>query len=563
MKRFPHVFRPFFEKNKLLKGKKNILLWLLILVPVVIHLIVLDKFSINFPFEDGHRVFLDFSYNYLNAEKISDKIILFFTPDNESRPFLIRISLLIQLALFDKINFRYLLIAFNVYTFILVAIFIRRYWKSPPLLIVCSFSLLSLCNWELFFRSDVASYQLASISLSILVFYLISNNPSGKSFIKNSIILVCLFLVPFGSAVGFITVFFVLVYAIIRKTNPKWYFILSLFILQLYLYYSFGTENATSDGLFQNVLKYKFELIWAYFMSLGGVFQLMSNSISFTISGIFGIIIFTVCSWFLLRNWKQKDLDFEKLVFLFMASSLAIIVLNRYNYWVIGYESVLVPRYKIYGVIILILAISFVFKQVNTRFIKNSLPIGVICLYVFWLLKSWYSVTLKKETQMMDAYNLEKNMVRNERANNTFEARYKYDYLKKNGYFDASELYNEVLNMVQNGTVVYPEKVVLKYVDFDPTFESDWGGKNTILNKIFVSGKFPVSDTYFIQLIDKNNKAIILNGFRRPNSVLKRLVAKERQIDFLSKEFEMEYFKLEKPLTCRVICINPVYSVSK
>ena len=546
-----------------MKGKKNILLWFLILIPVIIHLYVLDKFSLNFPFEDGHRVFLDFSYNYLNAQNIGEKITLFLTPDNESRPFLIRISLLIQLALLDKINFRYLLIAFNIYTFILAAVFIKKYWKNPYLVIISCFGLLSLCNWELFFRSDVASYQLATISLSNLAFFLISNTNQHSSFFKKCIIFICLFLVPFGSAIGFITVFLVIIYAFIRKTEPRWYYILALFIFQLYLYFSFGTDEESSGSFIQNVFKYKFELVSAYFISLGGMFQYISNYSSFAVSGVLGILIFTACYWFLFKHWKEKDLDFEKLVFLFMASSLAIIVLNRYNYWVIGYESVLVPRYKIYGVIMLILAISFVFKQINSSKTKVSFTIGVIVMYMFWLLKSWYSITLKKETQMIDAYNLEKGMVRNDVANNTFEAGYKYDYLKKKGYFNANELYNDVLVKIKNGTIVYPEKVTIKYVDFDPTFESDWGGKSTVLNKIFIYGTFPTSETYFIQLIDKNNKAIILNGFRRPSSVLKRLFNKETQIDFLSKEFEMEYFKLQKPLTCRIICVNPVVSIQR
>lgn len=546
-----------------MKGKKNILLWLLILIPVIIHLFVLDKFSLNFPFEDGHRVFLDFSYNYLNAQNIGEKITLFLTPDNESRPFLIRISLLTQLALFDKINFRYLLFAFNVYTFILAAVFIKRYWKNPYLVIISFFSLLSLCNWELFFRPDVASYQLATISLSILSFFLISNTNNGSSFFKNCIILICLFLVPFGSAIGFITVFFVIIHTFIRKSDLRWYYILALFIFQLYLYFSFGTDDESSGSFIQNVFKYKFELIWAYFLSLGGVFQYISNYTNYVVSVVLGLLIFTVCSWYLLKHWKEKNLDFEKLVFLFMASSLCIIVLNRYNYWVIGYESVLVPRYKIYGVIILILAVSFLFKRINSSNTKAYITLGVIIMYVFWLLKSWYLITLKKETQMIDAYNLEKKMIRNDVANNTFEAGYKYEYLKKNGFFNAKELYSEVLLQIKNGTIVYPEKVTLKYVDFDPTFESDWGGKKSVLNKIFIYGTFPASETYFIQLIDKNNKTIILNGFRKPSSVFYRLISKENRIDFLSKEFEMEYFKLEKPLKCRVICVNPLASNQK
>jgi hypothetical protein len=541
-----------------LKSKKNILFWLLFLIPVVVHLVILDKFSLNFPFEDGHRVFLDFSYNYLTTEKISEKISLFLTPDNESRPFLIRVSLLTQLALFDKINFRYLLIAFNAYTFVLVAVFVKKYWKKPALIIISCYGLLCLCNWELFFRSDVASYQLATISLSILAFFILSTSSLRPSFLKNWTIFICLFLVPFGSAIGFITVFLALIYSFIRKTKPRWYIILILLVVQLYFYYSHGTEPESTAGFFQNIYKYGLELFWAYFMSLGGVFQFMFNDYSFSFSGILGLVIFTGCGLYLLKHWKQEDLDFEKLVFLFMTSSLAIIVLNRYNYWVIGYESVLVPRYKIYGVIVLILGISFVFKYFNKQSVKVLFSIGVIGIYIVWILKSWYLITLKKETQMIDAYNLEKGMIRNEKANNTFEANYKYQYLKKNRFFNANELYSKVLNQVNNGTVVYPHKVVLKYVDFDPTYESDWGGKKTVLNKIFVSGVFPKSETYFIQLIDKNNNQIILNGFRKPVSILKRLISNETSIDFLSKEFEMAYYKLEKPFTCRVICINPV-----
>lgn len=205
------------------------------------------------------------------------------------------------------------------------------------------------------------------------------------------------FLVPFGSAIGFITVFFVIIYTFIRKTNLRWYYILALLIFQLYLYFNLGSDDVASSSFIQNVFKYKFELIWAYFLSLGGVFQYNSNYQSFAICGVLGILIFTGCSWFLLKHWKEKDLDFEKLVFLFMASSLAIIVLNRYNYWVIGYESVLVPRYKIYGVIILILAISFVFKRINSTTVKASITLIIIIMYIFWLLKSWYLITLKKK----------------------------------------------------------------------------------------------------------------------------------------------------------------------
>ena len=244
------------------------------------------------------------------------------------------------------------------------------------------------------------------------------------------------------------------------------------------------------------------------------------------------------------------------MIFIFGVGSLALIVISRFNYWIIGYDSVLGARYKIYGILVLLAGLSFVFRMKIESKIKWSIVGIFIVFYVGWFLKSSDYLNLKNETQMMDAYNLEKGIVRNEKQNTTFEADYKYKYLKQNGYFNANDLYFQVLSKIKNGIVVLPEKAVLFQVDFDPAFESDWGGKEEKLYKIIVTGHFPMSANYFIRIIDKNNKTMLLNGLRKPLSIIKKVVETDKEIDYLSKEFELSNYKLEKPLKCDVICLN-------
>ncbi len=536
---------------------KILLIWFFVSIPIVLHFVFLSKFSLNFPFEDDHRVFMDFFYNYLNADDFKQRILILLTPDNESRPFLIRLSLLIPLSIFKAIDFKSILYFVNIYTFVIVLVFIRKYRDIPIFLVLISFLLLSHCSWEMFFRNDVASYQLASVSLSILLFYLISISNSLENIPIRILFYFCLLVVPFGSALGFVTVFLIMLYAFFRKIHPHRFIILSFLVFQIVIYFISETGDGNNISPFENLFKYNYELIWAYFIALGGQFRFIYNDLGYTISGFFGVFTLIFSIYFLLKNWSSKAYDFEKLIFIFGAGSLALIVISRFNYWIIGYDSVLGARYKIYGILVFLAGMSFVFRMNIKPRVKWAIVGVFIVFYIGWYLKSSDYLNLKNETQMMDAYNLEKGIVRNEKQNTTFEADFKYQYLKQNGYFNANDLYLQVLSKIRNGIVVLPEKAVLSQVDFDPAFESDWGGKEEKLYKIIVTGHFPMSANYFIRIIDKNNKTMLLNGLRKPLSIIKKVVETDKEIDFLSKEFELSHYKLEKPLKCNVICLNP------
>ena len=537
----------------------SLILWLFVFIPIVLHFVFLNKFSLNFPFEDDHRVFMDFFYNYLNADDFKHRILILLTPDNESRPFLIRISLLIPLSIFKTIDFKSILYFVNIYTFVLLWVFIKKYRYTPIFLVLISFLLLSHCSWEMFFRNDVASYQLASVSLSILLFYLISLPKSLQNVFIRILFYFCLLVVPFGSALGFITVFLIMLYAFFRKIHPHRIVILLLLVFQIVVYIISDTGDGNNISAFDNLFKYNYQLIWAYFIALGGQFRFIYNDLGYTISGCFGVFTLVFSTYFLLKNWYSTAYDFEKLIYIFGAGSLSLIVISRFNYWIVGYDSVLGARYKIYGILVFLAGMSFVFRMKITPLIKWAIVGIFIVFYVGWYLKSSDYLNLKNETQMMDAYNLENGIVRNEKQNTAFEADFKYQYLKKNGYFNANELYSNVLSKIKNGIVVPPDKAILYQVDFDPAFESDWGGKEDKLYKIMVTGHFPMSANYFIRIIDKNNKTMILNGLRKPLSIIKKVVENDKEIDFLSKEFELSHYKLEKPLKCDVICLNPRY----
>ena len=416
--------------------KKNLLkiflIWFFVSIPIVLHFVFLSKFSLNFPFEDDHRVFMDFFYNYLNADDFKHRILILLTPDNESRPFLIRLSLLIPLSVFKTIDFKSILYFVNIYTFVIILVFIRKYRDIPIFLILISFILLSHCSWEMFFRNDVASYQLASVSLSILLFYLISITNCLENMLIRILFYFCLLVVPFGSALGFFTVFLIMLYAFFRKILPHRFIILCLFAFQIFVYFISETGDGNNISPFDNLFKYNYKLIWAYFIALGGQFRFIYNDLGYTISGCFGVFTLIFSTYFLLKNWSSKVYDFEKLIFIFGVGSLALIVISRFNYWIIGYDSVLGARYKIYGILVLLAGLSFVFRMKIESKIKWSIVGIFIVFYVGWFLKSSDYLNLKNETQMMDAYNLEKGIVRNEKQNTTFEADYKYKYIKYN-----------------------------------------------------------------------------------------------------------------------------------
>lgn len=543
-----------------MKKELKALLLLTISIPIIIHIYFLFKYEINFPFEDGHYVYFNFLYDYLNEDSSIGKFKLFIRSINESRPLLMRAITLKEYYLFGKFNFKYTLIFSNFYVVIILWVYFKKYANSKqwPLVIVSFFSILNLCNFENYFRNDVLLYQTASISLSIFIFYFITLSSNSKSNFSIVVFYFTITLVPFGSAIGYFTLAIVLIYSFFFR--GKIYFYPILFILFFHIifsiFFSETQQSNTNQGILDNLFKYKFDLVKAFFIAFGGCFQVFSNNLGLVFSFVGGLLLLCIPIILFLLKKPQENFHFEILIYIFSLLCIAAIVYKRYGFWTSGYESVLVSRYKIYGVLVFIVLLVLVNSASEKKFLSIFYILGTTCLYTVWLIKTPFLLNLKKETQIMDAFNT-KNKIGDVQLNNSLHIDLKkYDYLVRNKIFEPRSVYQDIDDLILNSRYFKTDSIIFEEVDSDPGFNGAWKGRSKRLMKLEVYGNFPKAKNYFISVIDSNNRVFLINGLPPTNSIIKELIKPTLSITKLTKEIDNQYFEMKKPLRCKVILGN-------
>ncbi len=531
-----------------------------IMIPILIHVFFLDRYEINFPFEDSHYVYFNFLYEYLQVPTFSEKLKLSLSTINESRPILMRLITLGEYYLLGEFNFKYTLLFSNFYLLIILWVFYKKYFSSSHwiLIAVAFFSILSLCNFENFYRNDVLLYQTASISLSVLIFYLISLPFSSLSKFFKIILFLSIILVPFGSAIGYFTIFMVLAYGYFFEKRSLFYptlIVLGFHVLFI-VFLSEPNNNPGNQGLFDNLIKYNYKLVLAFFISLGGCFQLFSNNTGFLISAIGGLILMVlpVVIFFKIKN--KSDFYFEILLYLFSIICIAAIVYKRYGFWTVGYESVLVSRYKIYGSLVFIVCGALLLKTYEKKVVKSLLLFCTLILYTVWLLKTPTVLNQKKETQLMDIYSTKNKVGVRQSTNILYIDTDIYDYLVEKKVFDPTEANTFLDKQLIGGTYIKPDSIIYGEVGFDPGFEAAWSGRKSKLKKIIVRGNFGKANNYFILITDNNNKKVLLNALPKSISIAKKIFNAKQNTLELSKEFDNQFFRLKQPVRAEVLATD-------
>lgn len=524
----------------------------------IVHFFLLNKYEINFPFEDSHGVFLSYLYSYKSEPSLLGKLSILFGSVNESRPVLMRLAQNIQLSVFGQLNLKSILIFCNLYLILIIWVFFKKYFQvqNKTIFIISIFSIFSLCNFELYFRNDVLLYQTATVSLTILIFYLITKQNSNRSRLETIVLLLALIFVPLGTAIGYISLVIAGVYSCFLQKNNLWKSIIAILGLQVFIsiyYYSPSQEEGSIVG---NIIKYNYELVVAFFMAVGGFVHIISNTTGQVVAVIVGLFITLTPLVFFVKNCKNRKFDFELLVYLFSVICLVAIVLKRYNYWEVGYESVLESRYKIYGILIFIIFCYQLTESFRLKYVSSFLILFSIGLYIIWLLKSVTVLNQKRETQFYDAYNIERGIGNTEKVKYAYVDKIRYDYLVNNKFFDPKEAYRNVAESISKGIRIKPSKVSNNKVSFDTNMEGDWAGRTYKYNKITIEAKLPIATNYFLEITDKNNKKILLNGLPEPKSLTKRLFEKQSAPFKLSREFDNEFFEIEDPISVEVICTD-------
>lgn len=499
--------------------REKIAIVTLILVAVAVHLFLLGKYAVNLPFKDDYRVFVNYLYYFFNSD---NRLALIFLPDNESYPVLMRLITLLQYSIDGQLDFRHILWFCNLFLVLILATlsahFYRRkeYWNIAFVFLL----VLNTMHHELYFRTDVGTYQTLSFSFSLFLFYgAVYYNSIGRW--TRALFYIAFILTPFGSVNGMLANGLVVVYFLVNRENRKALVITAaLLVVQLLFIAVFLSGGGKSFNIWENISKYNFELIYAYFLALGGVMNIISNPAGWTILVGVSVVIFgyTFYRLFFPFQWR---LDFEKLLFIFCAGSLALIVILRYNYWMEGYVSVLESRYRIYGALIILLFLSVLVRRFGR--IRPWVGLFLLGLFAAGLYKGLAMLKIQQSDQWVKAYNVDQDIYEPVYARDLYISSERKKKLEEQGIYSfepVRKLAGRIL--AEENRLRKISGVNMGGAEKDPLSKGDWNANvYPPIQRLEVRGVFPYKKYYFIRFRAKEGKSSLHPMGPPPLSVLK------------------------------------------
>lgn len=512
------------------------------LVPVFTHLILLGKFVRNFPLKDDYRVFVSYLYFFLNSP---DKLKAVTLPENESRPVLLRLITLFQYGLDGHQDFSHLLLLCNLFLVLfftsLALHFYRR--KEYGNIVMASLLVFNVVHYEMYFRNDVGAYQLLSFSLSVFLFYAAAYyNQLGK--LLRVLFFLVFIITPLGSINGILANVLVVACFLIDKRNRKTGIVTALLLaLQLILMVSASGEGK-SFNVFENIEKYNVQLVYAYFLSLGGIFNLISNPVTWALIAVVTCGIFVYTFYRLFFPFELK-LDFEKLLFIFCSVSLALIVVLRYNYWMQGYVSVLESRYKIYGALVILLFFVILGRRYpSVKWLKSAIILFLAALFFGGLYKGQTGLKFQQLEQITEAYNVYEGGYEENYARAFYVNSERKRFLEEGGIYSfkqARVIFDRIFDEKNRLGGITSNR--LEKLDFDPASEGDWKGMPVSMYNFNVSGEFPVKKYYFAKFNGADGTSCVQFLTPPPTSALTKIRnGKTDKIPSLSRDFYAEAF---------------------
>lgn len=477
----------------------------LILATALVHLFLLGKYAVNLPFKDDYRVFLNYLYYFFNYGNTLSTI---FLPDNESHPVLMRLITLVQYAIDGHLDFRHILWFCNLFLLLILATlsahFYRRkeYWNIAFVFLL----VLNVMHHELYFRTDVGTYQTLSFSFSLFLFYGAVYYNSVSRLIR-VLFYVAFILTPFGSVNGMLASGLVVLYFLVNRENKKALIITSvLLVIQvLFTMIFLGSDDGKPLNVWENISRYNFQLVYAYFLSLGGILNVISGPTLWIVYALVSAVVFGYTFYRLFFPFRWK-LDFEKLLFIFCGGSLALIVILRYNYWLEGYISVLESRYKIYGALIFLLFFSILIRDLPR--IRPLVGLFLAGLFAAGLYKGLAMLKIQQREQFIKAYNVDKDIYEQSYARDFYVSKKRKEKLEEEGIYSFRPV-REVAGHILTGENRLREISGIKMgdPDKDPLSNGDWSSKVFPMRRLEIEGVFPYRKYYLIRFMAEDGRS--------------------------------------------------------
>ena len=471
----------------------------LLLGAVLVHLALLGKFAVNFPFKDDYRVFVNYLYYFFNYQAT------IFLPDNESYPVLMRLITLAQYAIDGHLDFRHILWFCNLFPLVILitlsAHFYRRkeYWNIAFVYLL----VLNGMHHELYFRTDVGTYQTLSFALSLFLFY-------GAAYYREIgwplqvLFYIAFLLTPLGSVNGMLANGLVVLYFLVNRENRTRTVVTALLLVTQVLGISMSGDGK-SLSVWENISKYNFELLYAYFLSFGGIIQVISNPAGWNLLVGISAIVFVYTFYHLFFPFRFR-LNFEQLLFIFCAGSLALIVILRYNYWMEGYVSVLESRYKIYGALIFLLFFSLLIR----RFPRATPLVAIFLLGLFaaGLYKGLSKLKIQQLEQLTKAYNVDQDVYEQTYARSFYINRKGKEDLENRGVYSFVPIREVAAKiLVEENRLTEIAGITIHDAANDPLAGGDWNAHVFAMQRLEVNGVFPDKKYYFIRFLGENGKS--------------------------------------------------------
>jgi hypothetical protein len=530
----------------------------LTIIPILIHFYVLKEYTFDFPFEDDFRVIVKYLYLYLSQNTWQEKLNIFLLGENESFPLLQRLLVSGQYYFTGEQHIKGMLIFCNLLLGFLVYVFYKNAKNTPPyVLVLISLLLFNTIHHELYFRLDVASYQFFAMFMAVCSIYLASKWVQLSIFEKA--LFIFLFLIaPFGSINGILTHFLVLLIFIFSKNYRTFLGFLIVSVLTFLFIKSLPSDNGASASIFDNILKYNFQLAYAYFLSLGGMFLVFQSQNTFWIPALMGVFIFAANAFLIFKFYKKQQW-FEIFLFLFAAITLAVVVVLRYNYWQSGYESVLGSRYKIYGALMCVSALMLYLKnyQTHARLIVYGASLVIVGAFVIGAYRGLQMLNQQRLMQLTEAHNIDQNIL----SEKIYSSRYinfkEQSFLEKRNAFTSKTFDKKLEKIIQKSDTLAFNNFEFEIYKEDPSTKGDWGRMNIPLHHFKIFGAFKQYKFYFARISDPRNKNIIVYLLPPTNSILDKIKGDSQiRLPYLSRDFYFSFFVLETPLRVQVYGTN-------
>jgi hypothetical protein len=358
----------------------------------VLGVLVSLYYSANIPLWDDYHLILDFLNQIREADSLSSKLGVLFSPSSNYLFIIMRLVALADLSIFGEVNFKHLILVNNLmHLFIYYFIFyLYRQNKVATVYFLPVLLLLSVPNFEVQNWSSYSAHVSAILFILATIFFL-SQNDRGSFGWALLMATLALFSAPAGF-IAFLAVWPLLIHNYSRKLIVLWYVAyLVLFLIYLTLILPFGPEISGAVSERPGLWVYLINMVVFY----GSVFKALYADLhvwAVLFGGVLTLFFMLVFTYGRTVIKRHPDLAAGLLLSLLLA---IVITIMRSRH---GLGATTPYRYRLFQLLPLIFVYLYFLvnqEQLMKRFYPAIMVFSIV-FYGFRMEANWHALQLQQ-----------------------------------------------------------------------------------------------------------------------------------------------------------------------